>query len=72
MKNYLLTAPVVKTSRHFEDLLNPQQLEAACAPDGAVLVIAGAGSGKTRMLTYRVAFLLQKNVFIRKGVHLPV
>ncbi|HUU02074.1 MAG TPA: ATP-dependent helicase [Myxococcota bacterium] len=62
MKNYLLTAPVVKKSRHFEDLLNPQQLEAACAPDGAVLVIAGAGSGKTRMLTYRVAFLLQKSV----------
>jgi len=62
MKNYLLNAPAVRTGWHFEDQLNRQQLEAACAPDGAVLVIAGAGSGKTRMLTYRVAFLLNKDV----------
>jgi len=46
--------------------LNPQQYEAVTCPGGASLVIAGAGSGKTRTLTYRVAWLLEQGVPARR------
>jgi len=42
--------------------LNPQQHAAVTAPPGPALVIAGAGAGKTRTLTYRVAFLLEQGI----------
>jgi DNA helicase-2/ATP-dependent DNA helicase PcrA len=44
------------------DGLNQQQREAASQIEGAVMIIAGAGSGKTRTLTYRVANLLEHGV----------
>ena len=43
-------------------LLNPEQLAAATAPDGPLLVLAAAGTGKTRTLVYRVAHLVERGV----------
>ena len=47
---------------HYEKELNPEQLRVVMEGDGPVLVIAGAGSGKTRTLTYRVARLMESGV----------
>lgn len=41
-------------------LLNPKQLEAATYLDGHLRIIAGAGSGKTRVVTYRIAYLIEE------------
>jgi DNA helicase-2/ATP-dependent DNA helicase PcrA len=44
---------------NYQNALNPAQFEAASALDGAYLIIAGAGTGKTRTLVYRVARLVE-------------
>jgi len=51
-----------RLATHFESDLNESQRAAATAPDGYNLILAGPGSGKTRVITYRVAYLIARGV----------
>lgn len=66
MKKYTLKRQNDAQKKHYvidyKAELNPQQLEAVINIDGPHLVIAGAGSGKTRTLIFRVAYLVENNI----------
>ena len=43
--------------------LNPEQVKAVTQADGQMIVLAGAGSGKTRVIVHKVCYLLEKGIF---------
>ncbi len=60
MRKIRLQSPLnARLAARFERELNDSQRTAATAPDGYNLILAGPGSGKTRVITYRVAHLVR-------------
>ena len=66
-RRYSLQRAQGQTSKiSYEKELNPEQLRAVTSKGGPTLVLAGPGSGKTRTLTYRVAYLLEQGIDPRR------
>ena len=66
-RHYQLKRPTGGSGIDYPAALNAEQYAAVSSPPGKALVIAGAGSGKTRTLTYRVAWLLDQGVESRNA-----
>jgi DNA helicase II / ATP-dependent DNA helicase PcrA len=65
IRRYTLKSPERQTKQYlvrYEEELNSEQLDVVMAGEGPILIVAGAGSGKTRALTYRVSRLLEDGV----------
>lgn len=65
MKKFVLSQDDITPAEYsiqYEDLLNEAQLEAVMFDEGSALIVAGAGTGKTRTLVYRVARLVESGV----------
>ncbi len=65
MKEYKLKTFSSPFIINYQDNLNPEQLKVVYEADGPSLVLAGAGSGKTRVLIYRLAYLYEKGCNVR-------
>ncbi len=62
MKKYFLHNITSSVRLNYDKELNQEQLEVVTHPDGPMLVLAGAGTGKTRTVTYRVAHLINTGI----------
>ena len=47
---------------NYKDELNPEQYKAVTSIEGPILIIAGAGSGKTRVITFRMSYMLENGI----------
>ncbi len=68
MRKSLLRDPGRHCMRDFLSNLNPEQLQAVTLPRQCALILAGAGSGKTRVLTTRIAYLIQSGEASPAGI----